>query len=866
MEKKKSTVMLPLRAKREALEDAWKKGLSGQSLLRGYSKLADEYIQECFLGAEVAGVEELVSLVALGGYGRQELFPFSDIDLMVLFRQEVKDEDVAKIADAVFYPLWDAGFEVGHGVRTVEEALVLADDDFYFRVAMLDARLLCGSQLLYFKLLSEYREKFVEGQRRDFVETMKQLCHERREKYGSHSYLLEPHIKESKGGLRDIQSMLWTAKVMYGLEGMQGLVNAGILTEEEHDIFVNSWDMLVKVRNRLHYVSGRKNDQLYFEQQEEIAEALAYKERDGFLGVEVLMQEMYRHLQNIAVVTDLFFAHVDDVLGLGVEQGKSPDKIVEPGIELRGNHVHLVAAPADLQKKPHLLLRLYLASARHGVPVHHRSSKMVSANLALVTDKVRESARAAQPFLEIVEKGDEVAVVLGNMLESGLLTAYIPEFERIYTLAQHDLYHIYTVDRHSLQAVDELRRVIAEQPEVYSVVASKRVLALAALLHDIGKGSGRDHSEVGAELAYAVGERMGLSEDECEDLSFAVRYHLFMPENGLRRDLHDVAFVKSCAELIGTASRLALLYLLAIADSRATGPSAWSEWKAQLLQEMYFTVRPYLELSRFDKAHAGFVESQVEQGVIWLRQQVGELLAAESDLRLSVDDLTDDYLLSFAPETVAEHILTHRDNHRLLRQKSLVFATEKKQQWSLLVMSFDQPGLLAKICGVLALNNLTVLNAQIFTWSDGTVVDVLDVMPNDGVGFEERDWQALNGELDRAIAHRLGLSHRLYKKFAVQHGRKKELISRKEPRVTIDNDTSATYTIIEVYGREREGQLYRITQALADFGINIYKAFIATEVQWSIDVFYVLDRAGVKIEESEFKGEITEGLLHCVAD
>ena len=858
--------MIPLRAKREALEDAWKQGLSGQALLRGYAKLADEFIQECFLGAEVAGVEELVSLVALGGYGRQELFPFSDIDLMVLFRQEVGDEDIAKIADAVFYPLWDAGFEVGHGVRTVEEAMALAHEDFYFRVAMLDARLLCGSQLLYFKLLSDYREKFVEGQRRDFVETMKRLRLERREKFGSHSYLLEPHIKESKGGLRDIQAMLWTAKVMYGLEGMQGLVNAGILTEEEHDTFVASWDMLVKVRNRLHYVSGRKNDQLYFEQQEEIAEVLAYQGRDGFLAVEVLMQEMYRHLQNIAVVTDLFFAHVDDVLGLGATSGKVSDKVVEAGIEIRGNGIHLTASLGDLQKKPHLLLRLYLASARYGVPVHHRSAKLVSANLNLVTDKVRASARAAQPFLEILEKADDVVGVLGNMLESGLLAAYIPEFSRIQTLAQHDLYHIYTVDRHSLQAVDELRRVAGEQEEVCGIVGSSRVLYLAALLHDIGKGSGKDHSEVGAEVGFTIGQRLGLSEEECEDLSFLIRYHLFMPENALRRDLHDVAFVKGCAELIGTASRLAMLYLLAIADSRATGPSAWSEWKAQLLQEMYLTVRPYLELSRFDRAHAGFVESQVEQGVIWLRQQVGELLAAESDLRVSVDDLTDDYLQSFTPETVAGHVVTHRDNYRLLRQKSLVFASEKKQQWSLLIMSFDQPGLLAKICGVLALNNLTVLNAQIFTWSDGTVVDVLDVMPSDGLRFAERDWQGLNVELDRAIAHRLGLSHRLYKKLASQHGRKKELISRRQPHVTIDNETSGTYTIVEVYGREREGQLYRVTQTLADFGINIFKAFIATEVEWSIDVFYVLDRSGAKVKEHEFKGEITEGLLHCVGD
>ncbi len=856
----------PLRAKKEALEDHRQQGLKGQALLRQHSKLVDEFILECFQAADVAGAEELVSVVALGGYGRQELFPFSDVDLMIVYRPEVKDEEVSKIADAILYPLWDSGIEVGHGVRSVGEAVSLAEEDFYFRVAMLDARLLSGSQLLYFTLLSDYREKFVEGQRRDFVETMERFRSERREKYGSHSFLLEPHIKEGKGGLRDIQAMLWTARVMYGLEGMQGIVNAGILTEEEHDSFVASWDMLVRVRNRLHYISKRKNDQLYFEQQEEIARALSYKGHEGSLGVEMFMQEVYGHMQNIAVVTDLFFAHVNDVLGLGGDKHRTIDKVVETGIELRNNTVHLVASPAELGKKPHLLLRVFLAAARHGVAVHHRSLKTVSSSLDLITDKVRCSARAAQSFLGILENGEDLVMVLGGMLECGLLSAYIPEFSRIFTLVQHDVYHIYTVDRHSLHAVEELRHVIDEQDTAFAMVASSRVLFLATLLHDIGKGSGRDHSEEGAEIALEIGRRMGLTEEECDDLRFVVRYHLFMPENALRRDLNDNEFIRNCAEQIGTASRLAMLYLISIADSRATGPSAWSDWKAQLLQEMFQKVKPYLELSGFDREQAGLVESQVEQGVVWLRQRVAELLVGEADLRVGIDDLSDDYLLSFTPEAVAHHVRIHRDNYRLLRQKSLVYASEKEGQWSLLIMSSDQPGLLAKICGVMALNNLTVLNAQIFTWGDGTVVDVLDVRPTDGLGFSERDWSALNVELDLAVTYRFGLSHRLYQKLAAVYGRKKELVSRQQPRVLIDNEASSTYSIIEVYGSEREGQLYRVTQTLADFGINIHKAFIATEVERSIDVFYVLDRAGSKIEDHVFKREITEGVLHSIRD
>ncbi len=853
----------PLRAKREALENLWQQGLSGQALLRGHSKLVDEFVLECFLEAEVPGAEESVALVALGGYGRQELFPYSDIDLMVLYRSEVRDE-VGQIADSVLYPLWDTGLEVGHGVRSVEEAVALAGEDFYFRVALLDARLLAGSQLLYFELLSAYREKFIEGQRQEFVETMERFRVERREKYGVHAYLLEPHIKEGKGGLRDIQAMLWTAKVVYGLEGINGIVNAGILNEAEHDSFMGSWNMLVKIRNRLHYISKRKNDQLYFEQQEEIAEAFNYKDSQGSLGVEVFMREMYGHIQNIAVVTDLFFAHVYDILGVSNGENSQPDKVVENGIELRNNYIHLIATQDEIEKKPHLLIRVFLAAARSGLPVHHRSRKFISANLGLINDKVRSSNRAAKTLIGILETEEEVVAALSGMLETGLLAAYIPEFKRIHTLAQHDVYHIYTVDRHSLQAVDELRKVVQEEKTVMSIIDSPAVLYLAALLHDIGKGSGQDHSVLGAEIAFEIAGRMGLAKEECDDLRFVVLRHLYLPENALRRDLNDSEFIKHCAEEIGTASRLAMLYLLSIADSRATGPSAWSEWKASLLQEFFFKIKPYLEISAFDQAHVGIVENQVEQGVEWLRHQVTQELNGAENLQMDIDDLSADYLLTFSPAKVAKHICLHRDHYQLLRQKSLIFAADKEEQWSLLIMSHDQPGLLAKICGIMALNNLTVLNAQIFTWSDGTVVDVLDVRPTDGLAFAERDWQSLNRELDLAIAHRLGLSHRLYQKLAAVYSRKKELATKHKPQVVIDNETSAAFTIVEVYGNDREGQLYRITQALADFGINIHKAFIATEVARLIDVFYVLDRDGKKIEDVEFKEEIVSGLLYSI--
>jgi [protein-PII] uridylyltransferase len=849
--------MSKLRAQRETLEELWKKGLSGQALLLEQSRLVDEFIASNFNAATDGKATDSIALIALGGYGRSELFPYSDIDILILFREDAKEE-MEKVANAVLYPLWDTGLDVGHGVRTVEECLSFAKEDFFFQVAMLDARLLVGSEGLFDELLSRYRTDFIEGSRDEFVHAMKTFRRARRKRFGSHSYLLEPNIKESKGGMRDIQAMLWTAAFVFGLSDLDAIEGAGILLEEEKETFLESWNMLSRVRNRLHYISGRKNDQLYFEQQEEVAAALEYKTKKGVLGVENFMRDLYCHLQVIAVTTDLFFDHVDDVLGFAGGK-RAENRVVEKGIAIRNNRIHLTASKEDLESRPYLLMRCFLVSAKTGFPVHHRTRKMIGHHLDLISDKVRRSARMSRPFFEILEGGKDILAVLEVMLETGLLSAYIPEFKRIESLVQHDVYHIYTVDRHLLQSVADLREATKSEEAVFLTIASPHVLYLATLLHDIGKGAGGDHSIIGAGMIGAVGQRLGLNEAECACLEFVIRYHLFMPENALRRDLNDEQFIRRCAETIGDAERLAMLYLISVADSHATGPSAWSEWKGALLYEMYMKVHPYLQFQALDD-----VLSQVDQGVDWLREQVASLVAGEKNVRVAVDDLPSDYLLSFTPEAVAAHIRIHQENYKVLQQKALVFPQKLQTQWSLLIMCRDRSGLLAKICGVLSLHNLSVLNAQIFTWKDGGAVDVLDVRPEDGVQYEEKDWQAVNDDLNLALNHRLGLAHRLYQKLSSGLARRKRPAGINETRVVVDNKASDHYTIVEIYCADSPGQLYRITQTLADFGINIYRAYIATEVEQLIDVFYVLDSQQEKVVEAAFIQELRDGILYGI--
>lgn len=829
----------------------------------GHSDNVDSYVKKCFSSIEMDGVADNVALVALGGYGRKEFFPSSDVDLMILYHPKVK-KNISKISDAILYPLWDTGLDVGHGVRTVKESIVHAGEEYFFLVALLDARLICGSKDLFDTLVADYRAKFVDGHREKFVKKMKEYREDRRSRFGSNSYLLEPHIKEGRGGMRDIQAMMWTARVVFGLNSIEDIEGAGLLQATEQKEFQEAKDFLVKLRCELHNLSKRKNDQLYFEHQSDVALDFGYRDTKSLLAVEQFMRDVYGALQVVTIITDLFFDHVDEVLGFVGKGRKVADKLVEKGIEIKGGKVHLTASEQGVRAKPQIIIRVFLAMSRTGLGLHHRSRKLLGSYVDYITDKERTSPRLAKTFFTLMLEAKDILTVLGTMLETGVLAAVIPEYARITRLAQHDLYHIYTVERHSLQAVAELHDLIGSMEGVVQNVAQLKVLYMAALLHDIGKGSGKDHSIEGAEMSKVIGARFSLTAGECDSLAFVIRYHLFIPENALRRDLNDAVFIQRCAETIGDLNHLAMLYLLSVADSKATGPSAWSDWKSALMEELYLKVTPYLVHGQLGVKD---VSAHEDQGVEWLREQIRLQLKGHTGLKIDPETLGSDYVLTFSPEVIAGHVVTQRDHYSRIRQKSFVAATEDAGVdggWQLLIMTVDRHGLLAKICGVMTLNNLAVSKAQIFTWDDGTVVDVIDVHPRDGLKFAEKNWQGLNDHLDLAIEHRMGLSHRLYTKLSSTYGRRTQIVGDVSSKIVIDNDASEMYTVIEVYAPDTLGQLYYVTQTMADFGIDIHKAYVATEVEQLIDVFYVLDSQGNKLEDDEFCREITQGILHSI--
>jgi len=838
-----------IKAGREALQRLWQGGLSGKPLLLRHTEVIDTNLAGYFAGLGDLG--EDLTLVALGGYGRQELFPFSDIDLLLLHKPSLKTERIKEAAEAILYPLWDSGLEVGHSVRTVAGCLTDCAKDFHLQMALLDARYLAGNRKLFAELLDKYRHKYVDGHRQDFLGKITASCKERHLRFGRHSFQLEPNIKEGRGGFRDYHSMRWTSRVIFGLTGPAAMAEAGLLRGDEQQRLEESYEQLIRVRNRLHYICGRKNDQLFYEHQEEIATALGYRNTPGRLGVEAFMQEMYGCLQTIAVISEIFFEHTWEIVDRS--QTRSTPQKIDSELEIRHHHLSL-ADPEQLRRHPPLLLKIFAEAATRALPIHYRTRQAITANLDLVDDKFRASRQLARDFRRIFTGPGQPLEWLTVMLETGFLTAYIPEFLQIRALAQHDLYHTYTVDRHLLQAVAEVRNLGDELPEICASLRSPEVLYLATLLHDIGKGLGQDHAQTGAERARQTAARLGLVEEELADLEFLVRHHLFLSHMAQRRDLEDQGLIKHCLEIIGNRDRLDMLYLLSIADARATGPAAWNDWKMALFQELYLKIRNGLEHSQISGRDLG-------QAGQWMREQVGKLLG--NPIPRIVGELTEDYLTNFSPPEIVEHLRLRRE---LGERQVLAVPQDLGDHWSVLFISHDRTGLLARICGILALHNLNVLAAKIHTWPDGTVVDLIEVLPAYDVEFGGQDWAPLQRDLALALSNRLGLAHRLADKnrpgFTTKVGRQHR---HHQTQVRFDNLSSEAYTIIEIFADDQSALLYNITKTLADFEINIARALISTRREQLVDVFYVQSGVGAKIADPADLEELRQALVFAAS-
>ncbi|MBE0599075.1 MAG: [protein-PII] uridylyltransferase [Desulfuromonadales bacterium] len=853
----------------ELIRERHRGGESGRLVVGSLTSLIDTLIRNLYRSASADLSRDgspPCTLICLGGYGRGELNPRSDIDLM-FFHTGREKEFAQQVAERILYLLWDIGLEVGYSVRTAKDCLEMADKDITARTALLDSRYLVGDEGSYQEYIRTVIEVVLGKNSQAFIRDKLEENTRRLRKYGSTVYLLEPNIKEGEGGLRDLHTALWIAMVKFKARSLRELIIKGVLTEREGKEFEDALDYLWRLRNELHYLSGRKNDQLHFDQQEKIAQFLGYQDQRGTLAVEQFMQDYYSHATRVEHMASSLIAKVTQqdepsfrILGYLTRRVVEEDFYV-----LRGE---LWPMRRDLfERQPARIMRAFLLAQRHKVKLSLSLKSMIRDNLHRINDKVRRSEAMRDDFLEILRGSRGVAETLKLMHHLQVLNQFIPEFGHIYCKVQHDAYHIYTVDIHSLFAVEEITRLwqgeYQEKKPLLTQVANdiekRELLLLSVLFHDIGKGEGKDHCNKGGEMIPTIARRLGLNREDSDRLEFLVRNHLQMAHISQRRDLHDDKLIIQFAQRMGMSENLKMLYLLTFADIKAVGPDVWSEWKGMLLQELYEKSYEILERGNFQmEQRSEKMRNRKRKVVALLEEEFGAKTVKEVLKQMSTR-----YLLSHRSKEIAGHIRVVLSR----KERPLVMTVEHEEaaQYSTLTIStLDIPGLFSKITGVMAANGINILGAQISTMSNGIALDTLQVRsPGGEIIDDEKKWRKVEEDLTAVIEGRVRVEDLVKKRH-----RSNFLPTPSRPRfpnkVEFDNQISDEYTVIDIFAHDRVGLLYQITRTLKELGLYIGVSKISTKVDQVLDTFYVQDIFGQKLTAPEKIEEARRRLLECL--
>jgi len=855
---------------REKINQAHRAGSGGAEVVKAISAMTDTLILKLFASIlhDISAEERIadLALVAVGGYGRAELNPFSDIDLMFLYSGK-QPQQVEEIAQKLLYFLWDMRLDVGYSVRTVSDCIEMGKSDSTIRTAMLDSRFLGGSEPLFKEFWKTFQSQILSRGSDSFIRDKLHELDTRRGKYGSSVYILEPNIKESEGGLRDLQTALWVAKLKYKITTMRELVIKGVLSEEELEGFETAKAYLWRLRNELHYLAGRKNDQITFEAQIGLAAFFGFKDRGKSLAVEEFMRDYY--LQ--ATKTEHICA---SLISRCRRRDDSPGKIL--GYFIRrplGDGIYVVrgevVVPDEtvVDRDHSLLMKIFEHAQKQGARLSVDTKSLVRRRLELVNDRFRRNREVNSSFFNILRADKGVVDTLKLMHHLEFLNHFIPEFERIHCKVQHDLYHVFTVDIHSLFCVEEIVSLWQgdhenELPDLTALareVEKRELILLAVLLHDIGKGEGGGHAEKGALLCRTIARRMGLSREESERLEFLVRQHLLFAHIAQRRDLHDERMIIDFARQMESSENLKMLYLLTYADVKGVGPDVWNEWKKMLFRELFDKTFQVLERGDFR------LEASSER-VKAVRRRVMALLENElpaPSIKDELKALTTRHTLSNPPEELAEHVRT------LLRldQEPMVINLHHQMELGFsffTIATRDMPALFSRITGVMAANGINILGAQIHTSKNGKALDILHVnSPQGFVITDESRWKRLNDDMRNVLEGKVRVQTLVEK-------RRKSNLSIEKPkprfptRVEIDNEVSIDYTVIDIYTHDKVGLLYSITAALSDLGLYIGVAKISTKVDQVADVFYVRDIFAHKITSEDKLAEIKNRLLAAI--
>jgi len=835
-----------------------KEGLPGLPAARALSQLQDAIIQVIYdfatkhvYYAQNPSSAERISVVATGGYGRGELAPGSDIDLLFLrpFKQTAWGESVIEF---ILYMLWDLGLKVGHATRSLAECVRLAKLDITIRTAILEMRYLWGDRGLYEDLRKKFWGEIATGNGRAFVEAKLAERKERHQRQGMSRYLVEPNIKEGKGGLRDLQTLYWIGKYLYHVDDAADLVEHGVFTREEFRVFQKAEAFLWNVRVHLHYLLGRPEERLSFDVQPGLAAQLGYvDEQKPRRAVEAFMRAYFLVAKDVGDLTRIFCAALEEqhrkprpsLRGMlpGFLKARTPndDFFVENG--------RLNANPAIFRADPANILRMFHIADEKSVDVHPNALRTVTRSLDLITEAVRNNPVANQAFLDVLTSRHDPERALRLMNEAGVLGRFIPEFGHAVGLMQFNMYHHYTVDEHLIRAVGNVAAIERgdlkeDNPltsDIVKRIQSRNVLYCAILLHDMAKGLPGDHSDVGAEIARSLCPRLGLSANDTVAVAWLVKNHLVMSDTAQRRDVSDPKTVRDFVELVQTPEMLRLLVILTVADIRAVGPGVFNGWKGQLLRELYYAAENMM--TGGDQAPSR--GSRVAAAKAGLENRLGDLTPAQREQALNRH--YDNYWLAFDADELERHarLTTKADAASALL--TLDASTNAFRAVSEIVLyTPDNAGLFSQLAGAIAMAGGSIVDAKAFTTSDGFALDVFSVQDTEGKAFGDAERL---GRLRQSIEKTLRGEVRPRRELARKVVRTRASAFSIKPKILFDNEASRIATLIEVECLDRPGLLYDITQAIFEAGLSISTSMVATYGERAVDVFYVRDGFGHKI-------------------
>ncbi|TWI36905.1 [protein-PII] uridylyltransferase [Paracoccus sulfuroxidans] len=793
---------------------------------------------------------ERLAILAVGGYGRAEMAPQSDVDILFLTPWKMTGR-IESVVETMLYMLWDLKLKVGQATRSIDDCLRLGAGDITIRTSLLEHRLVCGfattSETLRERLWSELFDNSIP----EFIEAKLAERSARHKRQGGQRYVLEPNVKEGKGGLRDLQTLYWIAKYIHRVDRAIELVDLGFFTREEHLTFWQAEDFLWAVRCHLHLIARRPVDQLTFDMQVEVARRMGYEDSGGRRAVEIFMQDYFLHATRVGELTRVFLVALENrhlykapMLNMLFRRRRR----IKPGfVEDRGRLN--VSDEATFLADPLNILRLFEEALRTGILIHPEAMRMVASHLDLIDDQIRQNPEAVRIFLDLLLKHGNPERSLRRMNELGVLGAFIPEFAPVVAMMQFNVYHHYTVDEHLIQCVAALAEIergskTEDLPLVTQIMKGKinrRVIYLAVLLHDIGKGRTEDHSILGARLARKICTRFGLPAHEIETIEWLIRNHLLMSDVAQKRDISDPRTLRDFAKAVKTRKRLDLLTVLTVCDIRGVGPGTWNNWKAMLLRRLHEETARGLENGleelnrdkRMGEAKRSLRHLLIAKG--WEPKTIKAELSRHYDsywsgLPTDTQGVFADLLRDIPDDTV--RIDLHPDDDRDATRAAFVLA--------------DHPGIFSRLAGALALVGANIVDARTYTTKDGFATAVFWLQDHDGRPYSADRLPRLRDTIDRTLKGKIVARDALSER---DKPRKRDSQFRFPTHITFDNEASDVFTVIEVDTRDRPGLLYDLTRTLADNHIQIASAVIATFGAQVVDTFYVKDMFGLKLQQ-----------------